>query len=131
MKKIETALGWDNNQDRINQLKEMRAAEVSKLNARGFEDMDDAFSNEDQAELMEENAERAAEGEVLSENLEKIDMAIAWAEAGQDGICIKCGQPIEEDRHRANPTAITCKADRDYSADLTLNQVHEKIDELA
>ena len=95
MKKIETALGWDNNQDRINQLKEMRAAEVSKLNARGFEDMDDAFSNEDQAELMEENAERAAEGEVLSENLEKIDMAIAWAEA-----CLLYTSPSPRDRTR-------------------------------
>lgn len=131
MKKIETAQGRNNSQDRIEQLKAMRDAELAKLNARGFEDMDDAFSSGDQAELMEENAERAAGGEVLSETLEKIDMAIAWAEAGQDGICIKCGQKIEHDRREANPTAITCKADRDNGADLNLEQVQEKIDQLS
>lgn len=92
--------------------------------------MDDAFSSDDQAELMEENAERAAGGKILSENLEKINMAIAWAEAGQDGICFKCGQPIEKDRHEANPVAITCKADRDFGTDLSLEQVREKIDQL-
>ncbi len=121
----------NNNQDRIKKLKEMEAAEIAKLNARGFEDMDDAFSNEDQAELMEENAERAAGGEILSENLERIKMAIAWAEAGKDGICIKCGKPIEEDRRQANPTAITCKADRNNAADLNLEQVQEAIDQLS
>ena len=132
MKKIQTAgQKRNNNQDRIDQLTEMRLAEVAKLNAHGFEDMDDAFSSEDQAELMEENAERAAGGEVLSETLEKIDMAIAWAKAGQDGVCIKCGQKIEADRRQANPTAITCKADRDNGADLDLEHVYEKIDQLS
>lgn len=126
MKKISSEM----NTDRINKLKELRAAEVAKLNARGFEDMDDAFSNEDQAELMEENAERAAGGEVMSETLEKISMAIAWAEAGKDGLCIKCGKQIEKDRLEANPTSITCKADRDYGADLDMDKVQEKISEL-
>lgn len=127
MKKVNHSETFSN---RINQLRELRANEVKKLNARGFEDMDDAFSNEEKAELMEENAERAAGGEVMSETLAKIEMAIAWAEARQDGFCIKCGQPIETDRLEANPTAITCKADLNSDTDLSLDQVHEKIDQL-
>jgi len=128
MRKIHQSEKFSTN--KIDQLKELREAEIAKLNARKFEDMDDAFSNEDQAELMEENAERAAGGEVMSETLEKIEMAIAWAEAGQEGICFVCGNQIEEDRLAANPTAITCKSDLDHDSDLNLEKVQEKIDNL-
>jgi RNA polymerase-binding protein DksA len=44
------------------------------------------------------------------QRLEQLDLALARLEAGEYGVCAKCGQPIAVERLRARPTASTCIA---------------------
>ncbi len=113
----------------IEKLKALKAEELKKLDRR-FEDADDVVSDDERADLMEDNEAMAAGGSVVSETLQKIDMAIMWAEAGYFGQCFEDLKPIEKDRLEAVPAAITCKEHRNIEENLRPENVREKIEEL-
>ena len=48
---------------------------------------------------------RATEGRI-----NEVDAALANAEAGRYGVCLKCGRPIPPGRLEARPTATLCVA---------------------
>jgi RNA polymerase-binding transcription factor len=57
-----------------------------------------AFERQHAAALLGEARERIAE----------IDAALSRWEAGSYGVCVRCGQPIGDDRLAARPAAPTC-----------------------
>jgi DnaK suppressor protein len=57
-----------------------------------------AFERQHAAALLGEARERIAE----------IDAALSRWEAGTYGVCVRCGQPIGDDRLAARPAAPTC-----------------------
>jgi DnaK suppressor protein len=57
-----------------------------------------AFERQHTAALLGEARERIAE----------IDAALSRWEAGSYGVCVRCGQPIGDDRLAARPAAPTC-----------------------
>ncbi|MGH3192939.1 MAG: TraR/DksA family transcriptional regulator, partial [Streptosporangiaceae bacterium] len=57
-----------------------------------------AFERQHAAALLGEARERAAE----------IDAALSRLEAGSYGVCVRCGQPIGDDRLAARPASPTC-----------------------
>jgi DnaK suppressor protein len=42
------------------------------------------------------------------DQLAAVDAALSRWEAGQYGVCVRCGQPIGDDRLAARPAALTC-----------------------
>lgn len=69
-------------------------------------DGDDA----DQAEFIQDFDSKIARLGSLETKYKQVIDALARIEAGTYGICLKSGDPIEEDRLEANPSAETCKA---------------------
>lgn len=65
------------------------------------------------ADKAEELEERTAILADLEERYNSINAALARIEAGTYGICEVSGNPIEEERLRANPTARTCIAHKE------------------
>ena len=57
-----------------------------------------AFERQHAATLLGEARERVAE----------IDAALSRLEAGSYGVCVRCGQPIGDDRLAARPAAPAC-----------------------
>jgi DnaK suppressor protein len=60
------------------------------------------------ATLAFERQHAAALLEAARERLAGIDAALRRLEAGQYGVCERCGQPIGSDRLTARPAALTC-----------------------
>jgi RNA polymerase-binding transcription factor DksA len=59
--------------------------------------------------------ERASRGrnnldDKKNNTLREIEAVLKRIEAGKFGICEQCGQPIEDERLRANPTITLCSA---------------------
>lgn len=61
------------------------------------------------ADRYEEMGERSGIGTELEERLLNVNRALKKIEDGTYGTCEISGEPIEEDRLRANPAARTCK----------------------
>lgn len=66
-------------------------------------------SREDVADKFEDFEEREATNLNLETRLKDITDALAKIAAGTYGVCEVSGEPIEEDRLEANPSARTCK----------------------
>jgi len=62
------------------------------------------------ADKIEEFETNQAITESFKSELRDINDALQRVEVGTYGICEECGQPIEDDRLEANPSARTCKA---------------------
>lgn len=62
------------------------------------------------ADVFEELEENKALLETFEAQLRDVDAALEKIEKGTYGICEVSGEPIEEDRLEANPSARTCKA---------------------
>ena len=74
-------------------------------------DIDDTATEPDEiADRIEELEGNEGEIREISAHRKNIDRAIAKIEEGAYGICEISGEPIEEDRLEANPSARTCKA---------------------
>lgn len=72
---------------------------------------DGAESDEaDQADFVEDFESKIGRLGSLEKRYQQINNALSRIEHGTYGICIKSGNPIEEDRLEANPAAETCKA---------------------
>lgn len=75
------------------------------------EEQDASVADEnDIADRDEDYEERASMTETLSKRLADVDTALGNLESGKYGVCVSCGNQIEEDRLEANPAAQTCKA---------------------
>lgn len=61
------------------------------------------------ADNIEQYENNSAVLEQLEKRLSEIKTALGKIESGTYGICEVSGEPIEEDRLEANPTATTCK----------------------
>lgn len=75
-----------------------------KSNLRSTEVLDDAITE------IEEHDRLVATSEQLQEDLKEVVVALARLENGQYGVCISCGQKIEDERLEAMPTASLCLA---------------------
>lgn len=64
----------------------------------------------DQAEFIQDFNSKTARLESLETRYNQVVSALERIENGTYGICLKSGNPIEEDRLEANPAAETCKA---------------------
>ncbi len=64
----------------------------------------------DLSDRTEDYEERSATLNTLATRLGDIENALGKIANGSYGTCELCGQPIEEDRLEANPSARTCKA---------------------
>lgn len=64
----------------------------------------------DQADFVEEFDSKIARLGSLETRYQEVVRALKHIEDGTYGVCIKSGNPIEEDRLEANPAAETCKA---------------------
>lgn len=64
----------------------------------------------DQADHVEEFESKVGRLEAIETRYQEVLRALARIEDGTYGICLKSGEPIEEDRLEANPAAETCKA---------------------
>jgi DnaK suppressor protein len=71
------------------------------------------------ADRTEEYDERRATVAVLEARYNNIRRALQKIEDGTYGTCEISGEPIEEDRLDANPSARTCKAHRDEEENLS------------
>ena len=63
----------------------------------------------DQADHLDEYQENRAVLDVLNTQHREVLAALSRIEAGTYGNCEECGQPIEDDRLEADPSAKTCK----------------------
>lgn len=84
------------------------------------EDKSGAISSDEVAEELENMNERKAAEEPLEKQLKKVDLALKKIADGNFGLCEIDGEPIEEDRLEANPTARTCKKHMDDEEGLSL-----------
>ena len=57
-----------------------------------------------------ERQQLAAHIDRARDQLRQVDAALARLDAGEFGICTRCGQPVAADRLAARPTASTCIA---------------------
>lgn len=73
------------------------------------DDPSGASSSDDVAEELENMNERKATEGPLERQLAMVNLALKKMAAGKFGICEMSGEPIEEDRLDADPTARTCK----------------------
>lgn len=64
----------------------------------------------DQAEFIQDFDSKIARLGSLETKYNQVVAALERIEKGTYGICLKSGNPIEEDRLEANPAAETCKA---------------------
>lgn len=69
----------------------------------------DADPNDVADKIEEYETNHAIAGD-LKAQLNDVEAALAKIEAGTYGMCEVSGEPIEEDRLEANPSARTCKA---------------------
>src|SRR5215469_994270 len=60
------------------------------------------------ATLAFERQHTAALLERALEQIDEIDAAIGRLDDGTYGVCVRCGQPVGEDRLAARPSAATC-----------------------
>ncbi len=94
----------------IDRLKARRAELVEDI-----EEIEDALDDEPSKDWEDRAAERQGD-EVLeamghhdADELRRIDAALARAEAGDYGICVKCGNDISAERLDAVPETPFCK----------------------
>jgi len=90
----------------LNQKKEELSARLTKITAnlrRGY----DADSKE-RAKQLEDNEVVDALGNEARAEIAKISAALKRMDTGDFGICVECGQPIEEGRLNAYPYADEC-----------------------
>jgi RNA polymerase-binding transcription factor DksA len=73
------------------------------------DDPSGATSSDDVAEELENMNERKATEGPLEQQLTKVNLALKKIIEGKFGLCEVNGEPIEEDRLEADPTARTCK----------------------
>jgi RNA polymerase-binding transcription factor DksA len=74
----------------------------------------------DEADVVEEWNERRATVSVLEIEYHNVKRALSKIDNGTYGICEVSGEPIEEERLLANPTARTCIAHREEEDILSL-----------
>lgn len=111
--------------EQINYFKEKLLAEkallVDELNSMGRQDErgdwsatpephQDVGDDGDEASLIQEFDSKVARLGSLEIKYRQVASALDRIDAGTYGVCIKSGNPIEEDRLEANPSAETCKA---------------------
>lgn len=90
----------------LNQKKEELSARLTKITAnlrRGY----DADSKE-RAKQLEDNEVVDALGNEARAEIAKISAALKRMDTGDFGICVECGQPIEDGRLKAYPYADEC-----------------------
>ena len=69
----------------------------------------DEFEVSDISEQFEEKQDLHIKKEILIKKLENIQKALEKIEEGKYGICIKCGNKIEEERLRIDPLIEVCR----------------------
>lgn len=84
------------------------------------DDPSGASSSDDVAEELENMNERKATEGPLEQQLAKVNLALKKITEDKFGLCEVNGEPIEEDRLEANPTARTCKAHMDEEKNLLI-----------
>ena len=84
------------------------------------DDPSGASSSDDVAEELENMNERKATEEPLERQLAMVNSALKKIAEGKFGLCEVSGEPIEEDRLEADPTARTCKEHMDEEDNLLL-----------
>jgi len=84
------------------------------------EDPGTTGSSDEVADQLEDMSERKSAEVTLEHQLAKVNLALKKIENGKFGICEISGEPIEEDRLEANPTARTCKEHMDEEDNLLL-----------
>jgi len=111
----------------IEKAKEFLNNEVTKLEAElGTVGRKNPDNQTDWEATTREDGQPAEEGDVADEieeyennkgilnqleiRLNKVKEALSKIEDGSYGKCTVCGEPIEEDRMEANPSAMTCKS---------------------
>lgn len=94
-----------------NQLKKLAAKTVEGNDwqptppERNFQQSEDSEA----ADFIEEMENRLGLEKEIEKSLNEINAALEKIAKGVYGICEKTGEPISEDRLRANPMARTCK----------------------
>ena len=80
-----------------------RLDRIGKNLRRGYE-----ADSKERAKQLEDNEVVDALGNEAREEIAKITAALQRIESGDFGICVECGQPIEEGRIKAYPYADEC-----------------------
>lgn len=88
----------------IHQLGELGAAESGDLDV----DLDFGGSFADAASVTAERTEVLGVVDSLKRQLEEIDLALAQIEAGNYGVCLDCGKPIDPARLEVRPMSVRC-----------------------
>lgn len=84
-----------------------------------MDDIDTTATEPDEvADRMEEYEEDREELAAIQKHWHNIKRALTRIEDGSFGICEISGEPIEEDRLEANPSARTCKAHMEQEGEL-------------
>ena len=84
-------------------------AELGAEQADSFNKSGTLETRDEVAEKFEDEEERTATSETLSERLKDVNDALTKIASGTYGACEINGEPIEADRLEANPAARTCK----------------------
>ena len=90
----------------LNQKKEELTARLSRISAnlrRGYE-----ADSKERAKQLEDNEVVDALGNEARTEVAKISAALRRMDAGDFGICVECGLPIDEGRLKACPYADEC-----------------------
>jgi len=89
-------------------------------NAVREEDPGTTGSSDEVADQLEDMSERKSAEVTLEKQLAKVNLALEKIENGKYGICEISGEPIEDDRLEANPSARTCKMHIDQEDSLPI-----------
>lgn len=84
------------------QVEYYRSEDPFKKSMRSTEVLDDAITE------IEEHDRLLATSEELQKDLKDVETALVRIELGTYGICVSCGERIEEERLEAIPTATLC-----------------------
>ncbi len=101
-------------QDELRLVSELNNLGTEKTNQTGIwetenKDEVDSADREDVADALEDLENRQDAARVIETELHEVRHALEKIENGTYGICEVSGEPIEEDRLKANPSARTCK----------------------
>ncbi|MDP4990732.1 MAG: TraR/DksA family transcriptional regulator [Marivita lacus] len=92
-------------------LLEKRRAEITGELGRIEDSLDDPMPQDWEDRATERQGDEVLEalGKADLDELHRVDAALGRIEAGTYGVCVKCGDPISDERLSAVPTAALCR----------------------
>jgi RNA polymerase-binding transcription factor DksA len=92
-------------------LLEKRRAEITGELSRIEDSLDDPMPQDWEDRATERQGDEVLEalGKADLDELHRVDAALGRIEAGTYGVCVKCGEPITDERLSAVPTAALCR----------------------